>query len=206
MYLSGATNDRIEARLIELGLGLMLNPGSGYRPEQVARYPAFACDNGCFSQGDRFNADKWLRWLARFTPQAATCLFAVLPDVFGDGPATLARSEPFIEPVRALGLPVALVLQPGMTSADVPWDRIQALFTGGPNEWQRSQAVADLVDEAKRRGLWCHRGRVNSRRRFVASAVAGYDSADGTYVAFGPDVLTERVATWIAAARQPRLW
>lgn len=159
------------------------------------------------SQGERFDSQTWLAWLARFTPQRATCLFAVLPDVFGDGPTTLARSLPYAETVRALGLPAALVLQPGMTVAALPWDVFDVVFTGGPNAWQRSQTVADIVAEARRRGQHCHRGRVNSRQRFMASSVAGYHSCDGTYIAFGPDELLERVAGWVMRDRQQqRLW
>lgn len=205
MYLTGATNDVIEARMIELGVGLMLNPRSAYQ-KRVARYASWAADNGCYAAGNRFDAARWLRWLAQFTPHTSTCLFAVLPDVFGDGPATVARSLPHIDRIRDLGLPAALVLQPGVTSTEIPWDDLQAVFTGGPDSWQTSEACLALVEEGRRRGLWLHRGRVNSGKRYAATRAMGYDSCDGTYVAFNPRECVERVETWQRWAPQRSLW
>jgi Xaa-Pro aminopeptidase len=50
-------------------------------------------------------------------------------------------------------------------------------------------------------------GRVNSARRYHAMRVAGADSADGTFVAFGPDVNIPHVRRWVETAkRQPSLF
>ena len=47
---------------------------------------------------------------------------------------------------------------------------------------------------------------MNSLRRLVACQVAGYDSADGTYVKYGPDVNGPRVVGWLARLKaQPPL-
>lgn len=205
IYLTGATNDEVEGQLIALGVGLMLNPRSGYQ-QRIERYRSWAADNGCYSAGDQFDADRWLQWLERLTPHAQTCLFTVLPDVFGDGPATLERSLPYLPVIRNMGLPVALVLQPGVTSPDIPWREIQAVFTGGPNAWQTSEDCLALVNEGRAHGLHLHRGRVNSGRRFAATRAMGYHSCDGTYIAFNPYQCVERIATWQRFRQQQSLW
>jgi len=49
-------------------------------------------------------------------------------------------------------------------------------------------------------------GRVNSLRRLRAAEQAGYDSSDGTFVAFGGDKNVLRVEGWLQALReQPAL-
>ena len=53
-----------------------------------------------------------------------------------------------------------------------------------------------LIAEAKHRELWAHMGRVNSLRRLRAADVAGYDSADGTFLTWAPDKNTKRMGRW----------
>jgi hypothetical protein len=187
IYLTGATNDRDERKLLEYGVGLMLNPGSGYNADRVSRYGSWAADNGCFSQGDRFNQHKWLAWLERFTSHAATCLFVVAPDVVGDPAATWARSREVLPVIRAMGFLAAFVGQDGQEHLPIPWDAFDCL----------SSPAYALVREAKLRGKWCHLGRCNSWRRFRAAMLSGYDSCDGTYIAYNPIELTERVGYWM---------
>lgn len=42
IYLTGLTNAQIVDRLVASGVGLMLNPQAGYRPERIAKYAAWA--------------------------------------------------------------------------------------------------------------------------------------------------------------------
>lgn len=81
MYLTGASNESTRAAAYEINLGIILNPESHYE-KHVTDYPAFAIDNGCFSQGERFSLPRYLRWLKRLQPYQHKCLFAVAPDVF----------------------------------------------------------------------------------------------------------------------------
>jgi len=202
MYLTGPADSDVEERLIEAGAGLMLNPGSGYAAARVDHYAAFALDNGCFSAGESFDAEAWLHWLVRYTPHRATCLFAVAPDVVADAAATIERSRPWLKVIRALGFPAAFVGQDGQEDLPVPWDEFDCWFTGGSTEWKLSEAAYRLAAEAKRRGKWVHMGRVNSWRRFRAAAVSGYDSADGTFIAFHPEKCARLVASWHGRIRQ----
>lgn len=162
------------------------------RPEGVI----WCADNGCFGKGYPGD-EKWLAWLAKNAHDAERCLFATAPDVVGDAVATLARSAPFLPKIREMGYPAALVAQDGLEDLEVPWDTFDALFIGGSTEWKLSEAVADLVGEAKRRGKYVHMGRVNSGKRFRYAESIGCDSVDGTFLTFGPNTNLPRLMKWL---------
>jgi hypothetical protein len=164
----------------------------------------WAADTGCFSAPEKYDEGAYLAWLAVRPPQR--CLFATAPDVVGDAEATLAKSLPVLPKIRALGYRAALVAQDGLEGMAVPWDAFDAMFIGGTTHWKLSEVAYGLAREADERGKWVHMGRVNSWRRLKAAAVSGYDSADGTYLKFGPDVLWPRLSAWMETLqRSPRL-
>ena len=103
---------------------------------------------------------------------------------------------PVVPIIRAMGYRAALVLQDGATPETVPWREIDAVFTGGSTAWKLSEDAYRLIAEAKHRELWAHMGRVNSLRRLRAADVAGYDSADGTFLTWAPDKNTKRMGRW----------
>lgn len=165
-------------------LGLMCQPGSGYRPE---RAKVWAADNGCF--GKYVGDVKWLAWLEKHSAHSGSCLFATAPDVVGDAQATLDRSRPFLPVIRRMGYKAALVAQDGLECLDVPWDEFDVLFIGGSTEWKLSPAAFGLLAEAKRRGKGTHVGRVNYRKRITyVRGLDCVDSIDGTRLGFGSDV------------------
>jgi hypothetical protein len=181
----------------------MLTPMMGNRLPDGRTWCA---DTGCFAQPERFDLGRYLDWLAAYAAAIDRCLFATAPDVVGDAAATLARSAPVLPLIREIGYPAALVAQDGLESLAVPWDAFDCLFVGGTTGWKLSEVAYALVAEARRRGKWTHMGRVNSLRRLRAAMVGGYDSADGTFLAFGPDVNLPRVTAWLdALRRQPAL-
>jgi hypothetical protein len=50
-------------------------------------------------------------------------------------------------------------------------------------------------------------GRVNSLKRLRIANSFGCDSADGTYLAFGPDINLTRARGWMPQVhQQPSLW
>lgn len=51
-----------------------------------------------------------------------------------------------------------------------------------------------------------HMGRVNSERRLRYADAIGCDSADGTYLAFGPDVNLPDVLAWLRVVDHPTMW
>lgn len=129
-----------------------------------------------------------LEWAASLRRYRERCLFMVAPDFVGDAQATLELSLPYLPTIRQLGYKAAFVSQNGACSALVPWDLIDCLFVGGDDAWKFSDASCALISEAKARGKWTHCGRVNTLRRLQACAAHCFDSADGTYLKYGPDV------------------
>ena len=202
MYLanpcSPATIDAMQAGVI----GYIDTPLQGNkRPKGVA----WCADNGCFS--DKWDQKKWWRFLVDNAHRADTCLFAVAPDVVGDALATTIRSRPWLAKIRDLGYPVAYVAQDGIENLrgrtesgtltfPVAWDDFDVLFIGGTTEWKLSEVARDLVAEAKAHGKWVHMGRVNSERRFLYAMAIGCDSADGTYLTYGPDENLPKLLAW----------
>jgi hypothetical protein len=154
LYLSGvecAATRAMEAA--GLGVGLMLQPGSGLAG-RAELYRWWAADNGCFSQGAAFDDQAWFAWLASLPEvgRRRRCLFAVAPDVLGDAEATWQRSWPWFPLVRALGIPVALVAQNGADAHVAMWDCAEqwdVLFVGGAPECPRCSWVR--IDPADRR-------------------------------------------------------
>jgi Family of unknown function (DUF6884) len=195
VYLSGVDNADLRAAAAgDWLLGVMVQPGNA-TARSIGAYHWYAADNGCYSQGARFNPAAWLRWVARLPRD--TCIFVAAPDVWGDHAATLCRADPWLDRVRLLGFPVALAAQDGLQPADVPWDRIDCLMVGGTDPWRASPAVPRLLAAARQEEKWLHLGRVNSWRRLRWAASLGFDSADSTYLAFGPATNLPRLLGWL---------
>lgn len=156
----------------------------------------WCADNGCFGKGYPGD-ERWITWLGNLRPHRDLCLFATAPDVVGKAEESLNRSLPWLEPIRELGFPAALVAQDGMEDLDIPWDGFDALFIGGSTEWKLSEAARGLIVEANSRGKHTHLGRVNSRKRIRLAHSWGCDSVDGTYLRFGPTVNLPKLLRWM---------
>ena len=117
----------------------------------------------------------------------------------------LERSAPWLPRIRALGLPAALVAQDGLEELEVPWDTFDVLFIGGSDAFKLGPAAAQLVAEAKARGKRVHMGRVNSWKRMSYADAIGCDTADGTYIGFGPAKNTPKVIGWMRRLRTAQL-
>lgn len=155
----------------------------------------WCADNGCYS--DRWDEQKWWAWLEQNAHRADTCAFAVAPDIVGDAWRSRMRSQPWLQPIRDLGYPVAYVIQDGAELHPIPWSEFDVLFIGGTTDWKLGPAVRDLVRQAKAREKRVHMGRVNSLRRLRYADAIGCDTADGTYITYGPDVLLPRLLSWL---------
>jgi hypothetical protein len=197
LYLANPCGPDVVAAMHAGTIGYIDTPAQGNkRPDGVK----WCADNGCFS--DNFDEDKWWSFLERNAHDAPTCMFATAPDVVGDAAATLARSLPFLPKIRALGYPAALVAQDGLEHLDVPWDDFDCLFIGGSTEWKLGAAARSLVRQAQHLGKWVHMGRVNSEKRYRYAHAIGCDSADGTFLTFGPDKNLPRLKTWLRSVDQ----
>lgn len=219
LYLTGASNPAaIAAAATEPLLGVLAQPGNALH-RKAGSYAACGIDNGGFGLAlkgadwtDELVAD-YLAYLGRVVAEQGTdgILFATAPDVLrlvdgigvvGDHAGTVARSAAILPLIRDLGIPAAFVGQDGAElDEDLDWDSFDVLFLGGSDAWKLGEGAAKLVAEAKRRGKWVHMGRVNSYKRYAYAASIGCDSADGTFLAFGPAKNLPRLLGWFAKAR-----
>jgi hypothetical protein len=174
-------------------VGVLLTPASGGRRQLFGLVPFLAWATGNFTRP--VHVPTYLALLATHR-DAARFLFATAPDVVGDWHRTWALSRDVLPAIRALGYPAAIVAQDGMAALPDPalWD---CLFVGGTTEWKLSEPVYRLVREARALGKWTHMGRVNSWRRLRAAALSGYDSADGTCLAYHPPQYVREIARWL---------
>lgn len=209
--MTGATGEHFESTGVAhaRGIGLLIQPGNKYH-HRVGRFPAWGADNGAFSRVGKFCPVRFRTMLAQpnLRAHAHTCLFVAAPDVLtvmrdgtcrGDARATVKQFPAWSREIRALGFPVALVAQDGLEDmlADVPWELVDVLFLGGSTEWKLSDGARACVAEARRRGKRTHMGRVNSYKRLALAQSWGVDTADGTFLAYGPVKNLPRLTAWL---------
>jgi hypothetical protein len=194
LYLATSVSETTFPYYANGTFGLLNTPASSYSLDRFGNNLVWAADNGCFSS--KWQADKWLRFLEAGRRHLTSCLWAVVPDVVGDHAATVKRFEQFAPIVRELGYRLAFVGQDGATVAGTPWEQFDCWFAGGSTHWKLHESWP-LFHEAKKRNLLTHMGRVNSFKRFRLARDAGYDSADGTFLAFGPDTNLPRLLGWL---------
>lgn len=201
MYLANPCGPNVLDQMHAQTIGYIDTPRQGNRrPTGVT----WCADNGCFS--DKWDADKWWAWLVANARDAATCLFAVAPDVVGDAWRTHIKSLPWLPKIKALGYPVAYVMQDGAENHPIPWHDFDVAFIGGTTEWKLGPAAREIVAEAKRRSKHVHMGRVNSQRRFEYARAIGCDSADGTFLTRGPDTNLPHLLSWVRGGEQDGLF
>lgn len=203
--MSTPSSPEIQAAMSAGEFGCMTTPAQGNVLPEGCHW---AADNGKFGQGWP-GPEAWYLWLKdtvkRYGPER--CLFALAPDVPFDAYSTLTESRPWLSYIQELGIRAAFAAQNGSENGLIPWDEIDALFLAGDTEWKTGEIACSLSAEAKSRGKWVHMGRVNSLKRLLRANSFGCDSADGTYLAFGPDINLARARSWLPQVhRQPSLW
>lgn len=176
-------------------IGVLLRPGAGIVRGMAEAMPV-AADNGCFGG---LNAPAWLRFLAELVSVPALS-WVTAPDVVADCRATLESFDLWWPVLHALNLPVAFVGQDGQDWVTVPWDRIEAYFVGGSDDWKLSPESRRLVNEAKARGKLVHMGRVNTMERFHLAAKWGCHTADGSSFSKWSDTRIPMAVRWIDKA------
>lgn len=227
-YFATASTERVRDAMRADLLGQIITPAAGNRP--LAGVDLIA-DNGIYSRA--YPGDgPYLDWLEDRASSRARFRFAVAPDVVADHEATMERSAPMFRPIREVANGVAVCAQNGATPTNLPWGDIDAVFLAGivecvrcnwwprvedlpqtqcPDghelvEWKIGPGAAAVAAEARRRRVWCHMGRVNSWRRLIKAKFMGCDSADGTFLAFGPDRNLPQLLGWLDDVNQPDLF
>ena len=81
----------------------------------------------------------------------------------------------------------------------IPWDAFNVLFIGGDDCFKLySPRAWRVIRAAVAHGKPVHLGRVNSGARLAYAESLGCSTADGTFLAFGPDVNLPRLLSWLA--------
>jgi hypothetical protein len=180
-------------------VGTLVRPGSNNSADALDLAAGrWAMDNGAF--GGAFDAGCYMDMLRNFYGRPG-CLFVTAPDVIyksgiGNSAATRRRWPFWSRVIRGIGFPPAFVAQDGLTPEQTPWDDMGALFIGGSDEFKESETVRSLCGYAKARGIWCHWGRVNGKRRFELAQMAGADSIDGTGFSWYSNIRIPMVQAW----------
>jgi hypothetical protein len=195
LYLATPSGPAARAAMQAGVIGCMTTPAQGNRIPDGAWY---ACDNGKYGKGWP-GTGQWHDWLERTVRRYGTdrCLWALAPDVPFDAAATLAESAPWLPRIRRLGIPAAFAGQDGSENGLIPWGEVDVLFLAGSTGWKTGPAAERLSRQARDRGVKVHMGRVNSRERLIIAEWFGCDTADGTYLAFGPDANLPKLTAWI---------
>jgi hypothetical protein len=182
------------------GFGRLLSPRNWSRAADTAAAGIpWAADNEAYVG---FDEDGYRRMIHGL-PGIPGCLFVVAPDIVADWEHTRYRFAKWLPELR--GLPLAYVAQDDQPPGRVPWDAIVCLFVGGTTAYKLSSEAEQLVREAKRRGLWVHMGRVNSRRRFHYARAIGCDSVDGSQFSRWRDRWVPHGLAWAGEHLQERL-
>lgn len=152
-------------------------------------------DNGCFSA--RWEHHYWLRWVMDIPRRYR---FTVAPDVFRHDGApchaeTYERWLRYGGMLERMGHTPAFVIQNGCTPELMP--DAPAFFVGGDNAFKLGPVAAACVAEGRRRGAWCHMGRVNSLKRMRYASSIGCQSVDGTFIKYGPEKNLPQLLRWL---------
>lgn len=184
------------------GFGRLLSPRQYSRAYDTAHSEIpWAADNDAYSGFD----PPAYRAMLNSIYGLPGCKFVTAPDVVGDWEATRQLWDEWQPDLSAAWLPMAYVAQDGQPADRVPWRSIDALFIGGGTEYKLSAEAEQLGREAKRRGLWLHMGRVNSRKRFDYARATGCNSVDGTSYSRWRTRWLPNALTWHQEPLQGRL-
>lgn len=143
----------------------------------ICNYMPYAIDNGRFavwSSGKEWNEDFFIKYLDFYSGYETKPSWVVVPDAVGDRDKTLQEWEHWKPCLEGYGIPLAFVVQDGMTFSDVPEDA-DIVFVGGTFawKWENIRTWTDNFDRV-------HVGRVNTFNHLKTCHELGVESADGT--------------------------
>lgn len=154
-------------------IGLLISPnGWRYIPEVIP----YALDNGAyyaFTNKVDWDEDEFYKMLDKI-PADHHPLWVACPDKVTDKDETLRLWDKHSTRISGWELPIAFVVQDGMTSSDVP-SNADIIFMGGSFEWKWK-----MLPEFCSMGKRVHCGRVNSYEGLWICDENGVESCDGT--------------------------
>lgn len=136
-------------------IGHLWTPGSN-----ITTYPwiPFSIDNGEFEKamkGETCDPEEFADFCQYACSQDQLPIWIVVPDRYKSKDETLERWKEWAPQLRKHGVPLAFVIQNGMTPQDVP-DDADMIFVGGTDDWRYPR-----LDEFLKLGKPIHVGRVN---------------------------------------------
>jgi hypothetical protein len=186
--------------------GLLRSPrNASHIATAIERGAVFACDNDVFVGYVPRRIEKFLAKYKRFAP---FCVFFNAPDVLLSASGTLERFWHWLPILKRQGWPVAFTLQNGMENYQIPWDHINAVFVGGDDLWRygtQTRYVQSVIDEANRRGLWSHVGRVSTIKHIRYWHNIGASSFDSSGYTIEP-AKVKRHLPYHSQNKQPSLF
>lgn len=180
-YVGQARGSKLIAQLTALGFGEMT-----VRDEFPPRRTPWVFDNGAFKDWGgphvcgKFKTECYEKALERLSLSSVSRPdFVVVPDIVAAGLESLRFSDSWLPRLAWLELPLYLVVQDGMTEADVSAaiGAYAGLFVGGTPEWKELTSPA-WVEFAHIHGRPCHIGRMGTRPKVRAARRWGADSID----------------------------
>jgi len=169
-------------------VGLLVTPtGKKNIGQQLGPHPYWiGVDNGCYNADsvDSFNQieQKFIDLTYRLDP--GRLAFVASPDIIADPDQTLELFYGWRPHFLHLRLRTALVLQDGMTTQDIPWPELEAVFVGGTDQYKFSPDVYRICLQAKQHRKWIHFGRINSKRKLSLAHDYHAHSVDGLHWSF----------------------
>lgn len=190
------------AALRAAGWRLLISAAGVWRDEGMP----YAIDNGAWSAHQSRRPFDSAAFVGLVEAKGAGADFVVVPDVVGDGAASLAMSIAWLPWLRWRlpwpGPRLLIPVQNGMGCEDVAHllDERHGVFVGGDTDW-KLRTMRTWGGLTRSLGAHLHVGRVNTQRRVRLCQDAGADSFDGSGVVRFPSTL----ARVDAAVRQAAL-
>jgi len=137
----------------------------------------YALDNGAwpaYTKGIEWDKEAFLKHVQTAIRAHIKPLWIAVPDVVTERQATLDRWLEYEGRLRMCRIPLAFVVQDGMTKEDVP-ESADLIFVGGSTDWKWGTLRK-----------WCqgfdrvHVGRVNTEKQLWICHDYGAESVDGT--------------------------
>src|SRR5262245_21370781 len=187
-------------------LGAMVTPNTGNSIERILAWRLVYCADNAAYNVRRFSADAYLSLLKKLARCPVRPVFVTVPDQVGNHEATAYLFERWLKTLareRLLDLPLAFVLQDGVTPEEIPCGQIEALFIGSSDDFKEDVLLTcDILPEAKARGMFLHMGRVNSRSRLRPALRSGCDSVNGSSLSMFPRTWIPKFVRWIKELQQ----
>jgi hypothetical protein len=143
----------------------------------------YGIDNGAWTAhqaGEPIDIGLFVRALLKLGVGAD---WAACPDIVGGGLRSLELSLAWLRFVLCMTQVALIPVQDGVEVSDVePFlgPNVGVFVGGSPATNWKEQTTSAWAAACRRRGAWCHVGRVNTMRRINICATAGATSFDGT--------------------------